>query len=316
VSFDDFDYLFTQSLSFDEQIDCLHRLPLSDLDSEVLVRYVNIARSHANLLPLLVEDAVDLVGTGGDGYNTFNISTTASFVAAAAGTPIAKSGNRAASSQSGSYDVLQALGFPVFEKASQVNAQLKKFGITFMFAPYFHRAFKRFSAARKAYGKKTVFNVLGPLLNPMQVKRHALGVFSPELIKPYIETLQKLASKKAIVVHGDGLDEFSLSGENQVAMLQSGRISYQTMRASDFGLSSCTLSALVGGGANENATMTLAILSGEATAAKKDIVIFNAAAAIWAGDDQINDFAEAVLCARKAIDSGAALALLKEARGE
>lgn len=312
-----FKALLTQDLPLQEQVDLLRQCSLDQVGPHDLVSCAQSMLEQAHKIPLLDDHAVDLVGTGGDGFNTFNISTTAAIVAAAAGVKMAKHGNRSVTSRSGSFDLLQALGVSVPESPEQAKKQFLACGITFLFGPYFHPALKRVMPARQVLSKQgisTIFNVMGPLVNPMQVKRQAVGVFRPDLIKPYIESLQARGMEKSLVFHGQGLDELSLTGVNQVAMLNQGVVTVSELDPSSLGLMPCALQDLQGGTPAENADMTIAILTGEDHSAKRDIVLLNAAAAIIVSSDDALGFLDAIAMAREALDSGQAMRLLETLR--
>jgi anthranilate phosphoribosyltransferase len=252
---------------------------------------------------------IDVVGTGGDGQNTFNISTAAAFVVAGAGLKVAKHGNRAASSQCGSADVLQALGVKVELTAEQVQRCIEEVGIGFMFAPSFHPAMKYAGAPRREIGFRTVFNILGPLTNPACAESYLLGVADNSLVEKLALVLQSLGCNHALVVHGeDGLDEMTITGKTQVCELKDGNINRYTASPEDFGLSRANPDSLKGSNAEENATLLRAILSGK-PGPQRDVVLINTAAALVAGD-MASTLKEGMDLARKAIDSGQALAKL------
>lgn len=314
-----FKKLLTEHLSVDVQVDLLKSLTLEGLTAAELTGCAQAVLAQAHTLPLVDPLAVDLVGTGGDGAKTFNVSTTAALVAAAAGVKMAKHGNKAITSRSGSFDLLRALDVQVPETAEQATTQFSVCGATFLFAPFFHPVLKKVSDARVVLSKqgvRTIFNVLGPLLNPMRVKRQALGVFAPRLIKPYIETVKAMGSEKALVFHGEGLDELSLLGVNKLAILDKGKITYTEFSAESLGLTRCTMADLLGGSPEENAKITLAILSGEDRSVRRDMVCLNAAAAIIVSHDDVLCFKTAIDLANQAIDQGKVQPLLEKLRGQ
>lgn len=254
------------------------------------------------------DNLVDTCGTGGDGSRTFNISTTAAFVAAACGVRIAKHGNRAMSGASGSSDVLEALGVPLTLTPAQVAAVIDKTGIGFMFAPAHHAAMKHAVPVRRELGVRTLFNLLGPLSNPAGAQRQLIGVFSADLLLPYIETLAVLGAKRALVVHGgDGLDEISISAASDIAELRDGAIVRSTVQPEAFGLSRAPLGDIQVGSVAESKEMLCAVLnnSGSAPPAARDIVLLNAAAALTVAGVAA-DFADGIQQARQAIESGKA----------
>ena len=310
--------LLQDDLTVPQQVALLKMLTLDKLTAEDLTASAELLLQQALTIPLLVRNAVDVVGTGGDGSNTFNISTTAALVAAAAGVKIVKHGNKAITSRSGSFDLLQALGVKVAKTPKAATKQLVQCGVTFLFAPYFHPVLRKIAEARKVLsqqGIKTIFNVLGPLVNPMQVKRQALGVFLPQLIEPYVRSLQQRKMARSLVFHGDGLDELSLCGVNQLAVLHNGNIEKISIDVQSLGLRTCTLDELRGGDAADNAAISLSILQGKDRTVKRDVVLLNAAAAIIANQDGSIDFASAIQQAAKAVDDGSAMKLLEKLRG-
>ncbi len=249
---------------------------------------------------------VDTCGTGGDAKGTFNISTTAAFVAAGAGVRVAKHGNRSFSSHCGSADVLEALGVNLGVPPGRVGAAIEQVGIAFLFAPAVHTAMKHAAAARRQLGGRTVFNLLGPLTNPAGALAQVMGVFAAELTEPLASALAILGVERAFVVHGaDGLDEISLSGETHVAEVEHGAVRSYRVAPEDFGLKRAPLEALRGGDAPENARIIRLVLEGEA-GPRRDIVLANAAAALVAAG-LAEDFREGARVAARAIDSGAAL---------
>ena len=257
------------------------------------------------------ERMIDTCGTGGDGFDAFNISTAAAIVAAAAGARVAKHGNRAASSRSGSADVLEALGVRVDLPCVRVGAAIREVGIGFLFAQAAHTAARHAAPARKAIGTRTVFNLLGPLTNPAGAHAQVLGVFSAEVIDLMAETLVELGIAHAFVVHGaGGLDEISLAGETLVAEVRDGKIRRLVVTPKDFGVTRAPLEAIRGGSPAENATTIEEILRGE-SGARRDIVLINSAAALVAAGLAAN-FAEGANLAAKALSSGAALSKLSD----
>ncbi len=257
------------------------------------------------------EDVVDLVGTGGDGARTFNISTTAAIVAAAAGSAVAKHGNRAVSSVSGSADVLEALGFRLEQPPERIAESIDRLGFGFMFAPLHHPAMKHAAPVRRELGTRTVFNVLGPLTNPAGARAGVFGVFSPELVRTIAEALVALGARRAYVVHGaHGIDELSPAGPNMVCEVVDGRIHERTIDPRDLGLERCSPSELTGGTPEDNARMAHEVLSG-VRGGKRDAVVLNAAGAIAAGGHAA-DLQEGVHLAAAAIDSGRAGERLEE----
>lgn len=264
---------------------------------------------------------IDTCGTGGDGAHTFNISTTAAFVAAGAGLTVAKHGNRAMSSVCGSADVLEGLGVQIELDAEGVARCLREAGIGFMFAPKFHPAMRFAGPVRREIGIRTVFNILGPLTNPARARYQVLGVASAALAEKLAYALSRLDTVHALVVHGDGgVDELTLSGPNLIFDVRAGQVPRQMLVApEDVGLPRAPQDALRGGDVAYNVAIVRAILSGEEHGPRRDVVLFNAAAAMVAGD-LAPDLATGVAMARHSIDSGRALERLNQmiavSRGE
>ncbi len=269
------------------------------------------AAMRAKCVPVKApEGAMDIVGTGGDGMHTLNISTAAAFVVAGAGVPVAKHGNRAASSKSGTADVQSELGIDVMAGPAATERGLAEAGIGFMMAQIHHPAMRHVMPVRQELGCKTIFNILGPLTNPAGVKRQLTGAFAPDLIFPMAETLQMLGSEKAWLVHGsDGTDEITICGTTEVAALENGRIESLQIHPEDAGLPVHKFKDLVGGTAAENATALRALMDGEASA-YRDAVIFNAAAALVVAD-KVADLKSGAEMAAESIDSGKAKAALE-----
>lgn len=249
------------------------------------------------------DGAIDIVGTGGDASGTYNISTTSAFVVAGAGVPVAKHGNRALSSKSGTADVLMALGVNLDLAPEQITACIETAGLGFMFAPNHHAAMKHVGPARVELGTRTIFNLLGPLSNPAGVKHYAIGVFSPHWVEPIAEALRDLGAERAWVVHGDsGLDELSITGPNRVAELKDGQIRTFEIAPEDIGLQRRTLDEIKGGLAEENAIALRAVLDG-AQNAYRDTVLMNAGSALLIAG-KAADLADGVRLAAASIDDG------------
>jgi anthranilate phosphoribosyltransferase len=254
------------------------------------------------------ENAIDIVGTGGDGAHTYNISTLASIITAGAGVPVAKHGNRAQSSKSGTADALSALGVKL-DITPEVTARcISEAGIGFMFAQQHHSAMRFVGPTRVELGTRTIFNLLGPLSNPAGVKRQLLGVYAPQWLRPVAEALRGLGSTDVWVVHGDGLDEITLSGETQVVALENGEIRDFTLTPGDFGMQPIALDEIRGGDGEHNAEALSAILDG-ATNAYRNISVANAAAALVVAG-KAKDIAEGVALAERSLSSGSARAAL------
>ena len=259
--------------------------------------------------------AVDTCGTGGDGSHSFNISTTAAFVVAGTEIPVAKHGNRAASSQSGSADVLKALGVNIEIGSEQVGACIDDVGIGFLFAVTLHGAMKYAIGPRREIGIRTIFNALGPLTNPAGAQAQVLGVYAPTLTEPLANVLKNLGSRRAFVVHGgDGLDEITTTTTTQVSELIDDTVNTYTLNPTELGIPAAQPSDLKGGTPEENAEMTLSILRGD-KGPKRDIVLLNAAAAIVAGG-KAADISAGLAAAAESIDSGRALEKLEELKAK
>lgn len=253
-----------------------------------------------------IKGILDIVGTGGDCLNTFNISTTSSFVLCGAGIPIAKHGNRGVSSRSGSADTLEALNVNINIPPSKARYLLEHVGITFLFAQTYHQSMRHVGPVRKELGIKTMFNILGPLTNPAKPDTYVIGAYSKEMADIMIRVYQELHVKQAIVVHGDnGMDEVSMSGSTYVTEIKDDNIISYTIKPEDFGMKSCALEDLVGGDSCENAEIFMNILQGQ-RGPKRDAVVLNSALALYA-HKAVATIAEGIEMAQKSIDSSAAL---------
>ena len=264
-------------------------------------------RAAATRIQSLAPDTLDTVGTGGDGGMTFNISTTVAFVAAGAGAVVAKHGNRASSGRSGSADCLEKLGFNLSAAPELLEEALNEIGITFLFAPAFHKAMRFAGPVRRQLGVRTLFNLLGPLTNPAGAPCQLIGVFAPELTETFAQVLRKLGSRRVLVVHGlDGMDEITLTGPTRCSELKDGRIrTYDIDPLATFG-DTCSIGDLAGGDPADNAVITRGILANQIQGPKRDIVLLNAAASLLAAN-RAPDLATGLRQAAESIDSGAAL---------
>jgi anthranilate phosphoribosyltransferase len=268
-------------------------------------------REHVLRVSPARRDLVDIVGTGGDGANTYNISTAAALVAAAAGAGIAKHGNRAASSASGAADVLEALGFRLELPPERIERSIDELGFGFLFAQAHHPAMKHAAPVRRELATRTVFNVLGPLTNPAGARALMLGVYSPQLTRTLAEALVQLGAERAYVVHGaGGIDELSPCGPNLVCEVENGTVREYELDPADLGIERCDPSELRGGDPAHNAAGLRAVLEG-ASGGHRSAVVLNAAGGIAAAGHAEN-LREGILRAREAIDSGAAAARLAE----
>lgn len=259
------------------------------------------------------EVVVDLCGTGGDSQGTFNVSTVAALVVAGAGVPVAKHGNRSVSSYVGSADVLEALGVDISPSPEIAERCLRDVGIVFLFAPLYHPAMKNVSIPRKEIGIRTIFNIIGPIVNPAGVKHQVIGVYSEVLLDPMIKVLRNLGHKGAMIVHGsDSMDEITVTGKTVIAELKDGMVKKYQFDPSEIGIKKRNIAELRGGKtAEENAALLISILKGEEREAKRDIVLLNAAAAIYVSGTS-PDFEDALGRAAESIDSGKAYAKLEE----
>jgi len=255
---------------------------------------------------------VDTCGTGGDGADSFNISTAVAFVAAAAGVPVAKHGNRSASGKVGSADVLEALGLNLAADPQRIREAVTAVGITFLFAPGWHPAMKRVAPVRKTLGVRTVFNLLGPLVNPLRPTGQVIGVYRRDLIEPMAQALGQLGCRRAIVLHGrEKLDEVGLGDRTDLAVLRDGRVELQELDPLALGLEAAPLSALQGGDLAENQRILRAVLQGQGTPAQRDAVAVNAALALVVGE-RAETPAEGLAIARDVLASGAAWGKLEQ----
>ncbi|MGH3065026.1 MAG: anthranilate phosphoribosyltransferase [Gaiellaceae bacterium] len=268
---------------------------------------------RAHVLPVhpTREDVVDVVGTGGDGARTFNISTIAAVVAASAGAAVAKHGNRAVSSSSGSADVLEALGFELEQAPERIAQSIDEHGFGFMFAPLHHPAMRHAAPVRRELATRTVFNVLGPLTNPAGARDGVFGVYSQELVRTYADVLAALGARRAYVVHGaHGVDELSPAGLNAVCEIVDGVVRERTIEPLELGIERCSPEDLGGGTPEENAAIGREILAG-AAGSKRDAVVLNAGAAI-AASGHAADLREGIALAAEEIDSGRAATRLDD----
>jgi anthranilate phosphoribosyltransferase len=268
--------------------------------------FAEAIRSHVLAVRPQRDDLVDTAGTGGDGQATVNISTAAALVAAAAGAAVAKHGNRAVSSASGSADVLEALGFSLELPPERIAASIDELGFGFLFAPSHHPGFRHAAHVRRELATRTVFNVLGPLTNPAGARAQIVGVYDASLVRTIAEVLARLGARRAFVVHGAfGVDELSPAGPNLVCEVVDGAVHERELDPLDLGVPRCAPQALRGGSPAENAAAIRAIFAGEEQGARRDAILLNAAGAIAAGG-HAEDIRDGLELARQTIDSGAA----------
>lgn len=318
-----------QDLTYDEAYACMDEIFSGEVPEIVTAGYLtalhmkgettdeitasaNGMRNHAEVLPHEGVEVLEIVGTGGDCANSFNISTTSGMVAAAAGVPVAKHGNRSVSSKCGAADVLEALGVNITISPEKMSQVLKECNMSFMFAQVYHKAMKYVAPVRKALGIPTIFNILGPLTNPAKTGMQILGVYKEELIDQMAPVLAGLGVERGMVVYGqDCLDEISMSAPTTVCEINHGQFKKYVIKPEDFGFAVCDKSELEGGDPAENAAITKAILSGEEKGAKRNAVVMNAAAAIYVAG-KAESLQEAAKIAEDRIDSGKALKVLEQ----
>lgn len=277
-----------------------------------LTGFAAVLKEKAEHIAPKVSNYVDLVGTGGDRNFTFNISTTSAFVVAGAGLPIAKHGNRSISSKSGAGDVLEALGVNIMAEPEQVEKCVEEVGIGFMFAQTFNKSMKYVGQARKDMGIRSVFNILGPLANPSDAKCMVVGVYNPSLTDLIANAMSRLGVLSGFVISGeDNMDEFTLTGKTTVSEIKDGKVTTYEVTPEQFGLKRAAMEELQGGDGAENAKITTAILKGEEKGAKRDIVLLNAGATLYAGG-VADSIADGIKKAAESIDSGKAYAVLEK----
>ena len=272
-----FNAVIQGELSNEQIAAMLIALKVRGANTEEITGAVAASLQNAKAFPHPNYAFADIVGTGGDGQNTINISTASAIVAASMGAKVAKHGNRSVSSKSGASDVLTALGVNVNITPEQARQALDEIGVCFLFAQQYHSGFRHVAPVRAALKTRTIFNILGPLINPARPTYHLLGVYAPELVKTYAETAVALEHQHSFVVHGSGLDEVALHGETQVAEIKNGKIEYFTLTPEDLGLKTQSLETLRGGEPQENAQMLTALLQGKGKAEHANAVAANTA---------------------------------------
>lgn len=270
----------------------------------------SVLRDKANTIAPKVDKHIDLVGTGGDCTYSFNISTTSAFVVAAAGLPVAKHGNRSISSKSGAGDVLEALGVNISADPDVVSRCVETVGIGFMFAPHFNPAMKYVGKVRKELGFRTVFNTLGPLSNPSRAKAMVVGVYDKNLTETIANAMMNMGVERALVVSGnDNMDEITLTGATTISEIKDNTVNTYTVTPEQFGFETVKLKELQGGDGKVNAQITKDILSGKEKGAKRNIVLLNAGATLYAGG-MCSSIEEGIKLAEKTIDSGKAASII------
>ncbi|WP_456471898.1 anthranilate phosphoribosyltransferase [Methanocaldococcus sp.] len=274
-----------------------------------ITAFAKVMREFSIKIYPKVDKLLDTCGTGGDRVNTFNISTATAFVTSVY-VPVAKHGNRAVSSKSGSADVLEALGVNLNVPPEKVKESIEKINIGFLFAPLYHKAMKYAMPVRRELGIRTVFNILGPLTNPASANYQLLGVYSEELTDKLVRVLKNLGLDGALVVHGSGMDEITTIGKTKISEYKDGEIKTYYVEPENFGIKRAKLEDLRGGDAKENAKIIIDILTGEEVGAKRDIVVLNSAFSLYI-TGEAEDVEEGIKLANKAIDSGKALKQLE-----
>lgn len=279
---------------------------------EELTGFAAVLKEKARHIAPNTKNYVDLVGTGGDRTFTFNVSTTSAFVAAGAGLPVAKHGNRSISSKSGAGDVLEALGVNISAEPEVVQKCVEEAGLGFMFAPSFNKSMKYVGQARKEMGVRSVFNILGPLANPSDARCMVVGVYDPSLTDLIAKAMSNLGVERGFVVSGeDCMDEFTLTGKTVVSEMRDGKVSTYEVTPEQFGFRRASLGELKGGDGAENAEITAGILKGEVRGAKRDIVLLNAGATLYAGGIA-SSMEDGIRLSAESIDSGKAYGVLEK----
>jgi len=305
-----FEKLFNNELSEQEAKDFLVKLYENGESSSDIADAASVMREHSVKLPVsseLQDELIDIVGTGGDKSGSFNISTTVSLLLAATGAKVAKHGNRSITSNSGSADVLEALGVNLNLAPKEQVKMLEEVGFTFIFAINHHPAMKHIMPIRKSLTHRTIFNILGPLTNPAGAKKYLLGVFSPEFIEKMAQALLELDTKRAYVVSSqDGMDEISISAPTDFAYVEAGKVSTGVIDPQTHGFKLAPKEAILGADANENAITTRGILSGEIEGAKRDIVLLNGSYALFA-NGSARDIKEGIEILEHTIATGKAI---------
>lgn len=290
----------------------LTALKIKGETSEEISGGAKVMRSKGTQINLGVRYTVDTCGTGGDGINTYNISTASAFVVAAGGVAVVKHGNRSVSSKCGSADVLETLGINIDIAPEEVKECIEEINIGFLYAPKFHNSMRHAATVRKELGFRTVFNMLGPLTNPARANGQVVGVYHENLTELMAEAMKKLGTEHVLVVHGmDGMDEITLTKKTKVSELKDGKINTYYIEPEDFGIKKSSKEELKGGNPKKNAEIIREIFKGSITGAKKDILILNSGAALYVGK-QASSIKEGVKIAREIIESGKALSKLEE----
>ncbi|MBT3465287.1 anthranilate phosphoribosyltransferase [archaeon] len=304
-----FEKIMSGGLEESQVASFLTALQIKGATNEEIIFALNVIRSKAVMIDTDVKNMVDTCGTGGDNSGTFNISTAVSFVVAGAGVPVAKHGNRSASSKCGSADVLESLGVKLNISPQKNKNILEKIGICFMFAPIYHPSFKHVGKIRKELGFRTIFNFLGPLCNPANVKRQVIGVYDNSLSEKIAEVLKEIGTKHALIVNSDGMDEISNFSKTKITEIKDGEINTYNLDPENYGYSG-SINEIKGGTPQENKQIILSILQGD-KGPKRDIVVLNAAAAIYVSGI-VDSIEEGIKLAEKSIETGNALQKLNQ----
>ena len=303
--------LFRDEVSDSEIAGLLIALRSKGESAEEITGMIETLRKHALSFERKFPGVMDNCGTGGDGSQSFNVSTTSAFVLAGAGVKVAKHGNRSISSKTGSADVLEHLGVNLSIAPEFAEELISEIGLAFLYAPHVHPNMKRIMKVRRELQIPTIFNLIGPLTNPVSLEYQLVGLYERSYLPIFAEVLKRLGRKKAVVVNGAGyMDEASLQGENHISLLEDGKITSFTLTAEEVGLQSIPNSAIVGGDAKENADILLRVLQGE-KGVYRDTVLLNAGLGIYAGD-QANTVQQGIEKAEESIDSGRAYAILRQ----
>ena len=304
-----FEKIMSGGLEESQVASFLTALQIKGATNEEIIFALNVIRSKAVMIDTDVKNMVDTCGTGGDNSGTFNISTAVSFVVAGAGVPVSKHGNRSASSKCGSADVLESLGVKLNISPQKNKNILEKIGICFMFAPIYHPSFKHVGKIRKELGFRTIFNFLGPLCNPANVKRQVIGVYDNSLSEKIAEVLKEIGTKHALIVNSDGMDEISNFSKTKITEIKDGEINTYNLDPENYGYSG-SINEIKGGTPQENKQIILSILQGD-KGPKRDIVVLNAAAAIYVSGI-VDSIEEGIKLAEKSIETGNALQKLNQ----
>ena len=302
--------MFSEDINADDIANFLTALSIKGETTEEIAALVEVLKDNATRIPVTSPSVFDNCGTGGDGSQSFNISTTSSFVLAGAGLKVAKHGNRSISSRTGSADVLEELGIALDFQPREVNELLKQTNIAFLFAPHVHPKMKRIQIIRKSLGKPTIFNIIGPLTNPVSLSSQMVGVYRQDKLMDLAAVLHRIGRKRAIVLTGaGGMDEASLAGDNHLVLMDEGECIPFTLNAQEVGLSNAPLEAIRGGDAKENAEILKSVLRGEPSA-YLDTVLLNAGIGLFAAGVS-STIQDGVHQARKSIQSGRALSVME-----